>query len=895
MRNSFIRNSFWLSICLSGAIIAGLGAFYLYLSPKLPAVSSLRDIKLQTPLRVLSADGKLIGEFGEKRRYPVSFPDIPEQYIQALLAAEDDKFYSHNGISITGLLRAFSQIASSGQIQSGGSTITMQVARNFFLTRQQTFARKLNEIFLALQIERELSKTEILELYVNVIFLGNRAYGINAAAEIYYGKPLSQLSLAQLAMIAGLPKAPSAFNPIANPDRALIRRNWILKRMLLLDYINQDTYNSSVGEAVTARYHGISLDHNAPYIAEMARQKAVETYGIQAYTDGLIVTTTIDSQLQASAQQAVINGLLKYDARHGYRGAELKWQANFIDPAQTDAQQLSNIDLAPWQAALKNIGSHAGLKPAVVIQVHTKDIKALLSNGEIIDIEWANGISRSRKFRSENARGPRPKKAADVVAVGDVIRVAEKLIPVQVSADDSEDADVSDDTESNTELSNFTAPQVIEPQFISQWHLSQLPLAQAALVSLNPNNGAIQSLIGGFDFNQSHFNRVTQAVRQPGSNFKPFIYTAALENGFSPASIINDAPIVYDDRNLEQVWRPENDGGTFYGPTRLRKALYRSRNLVSIRLLQNTGVRKVISGMDRYGFDKSALPADLSLALGSHAVTPLQIATGYAVFANGGYKISPYVVETINDVNGDHIYQANPATVCHHCQEKSLTDDAVLGDNSQLEQELASELANLELETNPQQSFGLEAGTTSASIETKPEELAIQAEPSNKAERVLDAQVVYLIDSILQDVISKGTGRQARSLNRNDLAGKTGTTNGPRDAWFSGYNQNLVTTTWLGFDQNRLLGRNEYGGSAALPIWIEFMATALKDQPEIPRSQPPGIVTVRIDPNTGERANINTIGAIYESFREANAPEAKLDESSNSSNSSDTNLPEEIF
>lgn len=890
MRNSFIRNSFWLSICLSGAIIAGLGAFYLYLSPKLPAVSSLRDIKLQTPLRILSADGKLIGEFGEKRRYPVSFPDIPEQYIQALLAAEDDKFYSHNGISIPGLMRAFSQIASSGQIQSGGSTITMQVARNFFLTRQQTFARKLNEIFLALQIERELSKTEILELYVNVIFLGNRAYGINAAADVYYGKPLSQLSLAQLAMIAGLPKAPSAFNPIANPDRALIRRNWILKRMLLLNYIDQNAYNSSVSEPVTARYHGISLDHNAPYIAEMARQKTVDIYGIQAYTDGLIVTTTIDSELQASAQEAVVNGLLKYDARHGYRGPELKWKANLIDPEQADALQLTNIDLDPWQAALKNIGSHAGLKPAAVIQVQAKNIKALLSSGEIIDIQWANGISRARKFRSENARGPRPKKASDVVSIGDVIRVAEKLIPIVDATGEA------DDTKPRIDLSDATAPPATEPKYASQWHLSQLPLAQAALVSLNPNNGAIQSLIGGFDFNQSHFNRVTQAVRQPGSNFKPFIYTAALENGFNPASIINDAPIVYDDRNLEQVWRPENDGGTFYGPTRLRKALYRSRNLVSIRLLQNTGVRKVINGMDRYGFDKTALPADLSLALGSHAVTPLQIATGYAVFANGGYKISPYVVETIDDVNGVPIYQANPATVCHHCQEDTATsNDVTLGDNSQLEQELASELANLELETKPQQNFEAEASITTTANKTDPEEFTEQIEPSNRAERVLDARVVYLIDSILQDVITKGTGRQARSLKRNDLAGKTGTTNGPRDAWFSGYNQNLVTTTWLGFDQNRLLGRNEYGGSAALPIWIDFMATALKDQPEVSRSQPQGIVTVRIDPNTGERANINTIGAIYESFREANAPEAKLDENSNVGNSSDANLPEEIF
>lgn len=884
MRNSLVRNSFWLFLCICGAIIAGLGAFYLYLSPKLPAVDSLRHIKLQTPLRVLSADAKLIGEFGEKRRKPVAFDNIPTAYIQALLAAEDDQFYSHNGVSIKGLMRAASQIASSGRIRSGGSTITMQVARNFFLTRQKTFARKLNEIFLALQIERELSKQEILELYVNVIFLGNRAYGISAAADVYYGKPLDQLSLAQLAMIAGLPKAPSAFNPIANPKRALVRRNWILGRMVLLGYIDQPTYDATIQEPVSASYHGISLDHHAPYIAEMARQKAVAVYGPQAYTDGLTVITTVDSQLQETAQKAVVNGLLKYDARHGYRGPELQWQPSLIDPEHSNPSELANLDLAPWQAALKNIKTYAGLKPAVVVQVLDQQAKALLADGQVVEIDWSRGLSQARKFRTENARGRKPKSAAEVVAVGDVIRLKAKTISVVVKA-----AAKTIDGEAANDIPLSTS--------ITQWHMLQIPKAQAALVALNPNNGAIKSLIGGLDFNQSHFNRATQAKRQPGSNFKPFIYTAALENGFTPASIINDAPIVFEDANLERTWRPENDGGKFYGPTRLRQALYRSRNLVSIRVLRNTGVRKAINGMDRYGFDKSSLPADLSLALGSHAITPLQIATGYAVFANGGYKVTPYVVEQMLDANGEVIYQAEPETVCRRCELANAEGDdkapAQIDDQLGLKQALASELAALEQED---QATLPGADNETDGKQNGSEQLLNQdfEPPKNLAQRVLSPQVAYLVDSILLDVITKGTGTAALVLKRRDLAGKTGTTNGPRDAWFSGYNQSLVTTTWLGFDQNLLLGRREYGGSAALPIWIDFMKSALKDTAEIPRRQPPGIVTVRIDPTTGERANINTLGAIYESFRQENAPKV-ISDNNGSAGSNDEDLPEEIF
>lgn len=886
MRNSLLRLTFWLAICGSGAIIAGLAAFYLYLSPKLPSVESLRHVKLQTPLRVYSRDGLLMGEFGEKRRTPVRHQDIPELYTKALLAAEDDQFYSHNGVSIRGLLRAASQIVSSGHIQSGGSTITMQVARNFFLTRQQTFARKFNEILLALQIERELSKDEILELYVNVIFLGNRAYGINAAAEVYYGKPLSELSLAQLAMIAGLPKAPSTFNPIANPERALIRRNWILGRMLSLELIDQKLYDITINEPVTASVHGIKVDYHAPYVAEMARREALEIYGPGAYTDGLRVYTTVDSHLQQRAQEAVIDGLSAYDKRKGYRGPEQQWTASFIDPSATDVSDFNNLDLASWQGALGNIGRYGGLEPAVVVQIFEKQIRALLSNGDIVDIDWEQGLRQARRFKTENSRGPRPKTAADVAAVGDVIRLKENK---------------------------------------GQWSFHQIPKAQAALIALNPKDGAIISMVGGFDFGQSHFNRVTQAKRQPGSNFKPFVYTTALEHGMTPASIINDAPIVFEDANLESTWRPENDGGKFYGPTRLRQALYRSRNLVSIRVLRNIGIRNAIKGMDRFGLEPGLLPKDLSLALGSYALTPLEIVTGYAVFANGGFKVEPYLLDRIIDVNDEAIYAATPATACPRCESLGVEKegleingetkenlDTVAGTASDIETAIEAEqnltatgltqqqdaqepLADAENSLNAE--FASELASELASLaahDTNNPQEDVFVPPANPAERVLTPQVAYLIDSMLQDVIRKGTGTAAKALGRNDLAGKTGTTNGPRDAWFSGYNRELVVTTWLGFDQNLMLGRREYGGSAALPIWIDYMRTALENAPQSKRPQPEGIITVRIDSKTGERANINTIGAIYESFRVENAPELLRDENIGNDNG-DEALPEELF
>lgn len=835
IKKSYITIVLWLLLAgFSGSLLV-LSGLFLYLSPKLPAVESLRQVKLQTPLRIYSNDNKLIGEFGEKRRNPITYSDIPRDYINAILAAEDDQFYSHHGVSIKGLLRATSQLLQTGHIQTGGSTITMQVARNFFLTRKQTFARKFNEILLALQIERELSKEEILELYINKIYLGNRAYGIQAAARVYYGKDIGDLNLAQLAMIAGLPKAPSAYNPIVNPARSLVRRNWILGRMLELDYIDQHTHNEAVNEPITARYHGLNLDLHAPYIAEMARKQAIELFGEAAYTDGYRVYTTVDSRLQKSAQQAVRNGLLTYDKRHGYRGPEQQLES------RSDAVE-DGFDDQHWIETLKSLPNFAGLQAAAVTYIGEKEIEALLANGDIIQIPWQNGLRQARAYISENRLGPKPQQAADLFTEGDIIRVSQ---------------------DSN-----------------GQWHLSQIPTAQAALVALNPENGGIKSLVGGLDFHQSHFNRATQAARQPGSNFKPFIYTTALEHGFTPASLVNDAPIVVDDASLEGTWRPENSGGKFLGPTRLRQALYQSRNLVSIRILRSIGINQTIQNMDRFGFDKSKLPRDLSLALGSYGLTPLEVATGYAIFANGGYRVEAFLVEHIEDLDGETVYEHLPLTVCRDCE--SLAEASTETPESGTDDEPAVE--NLEESSNLEELLATE--------DAEPQEPSLPAAP-----RVVDERIAYIIDSMLRDVIQKGTGRRAKVLGRKDLAGKTGTTNGPTDAWFSGYSPQIVATTWLGFDQNLMLGRREYGGSAALPIWIDFMRTALAGQREISRPQPDGLVTVRIDPKSGKRALPSNPKAIFEVFRSANAPEMEEEIASGHGKTEvpPEALPEELF
>lgn len=819
--------------------VLGLGGFlvvasclYLYLSPKLPSVEELKEIELQIPLRVHSQDLKVIAEFGEKKRSPVSFEEIPQQMIDAFLAAEDDSFFEHKGIVISGLARAAFELITTGSIRSGGSTITMQVARNFFLSKRQEFTRKFNEILLAFRIEEELSKQDILSLYTNKIYMGNRAYGVGAAAQVYYGKTLDQLSLAEVATIAGLPKAPSRYNPLANSERAMQRRNWILGRMLNLGTINQQQYEEASTEIDTASYHGSISELDAAYAAEMVRQEVVNKFGLKAYTEGYTAITTLDSTMQSHAVEALQSGIMAYDERHGYRGAEV-------------------TEIAPedWETTLKSTPTYGGLEPAIVTEVADDHLMILTKEGLSLPLNWVDGLENLRLYKTVNARTAPIESAAAVFKVGDLIRVLRHA---------------------NDRVS-----------------LTQLPEAQAAMVALEPNNGGIKALVGGFDYRQSRFNRVTQATRQPGSNFKPFIYTTALKTGFTPASIINDAPVVFDDIKLEETWRPENDGGKFYGPTRLREALYRSRNLVSIRLLRRMGIDRTLEGLQSFGFDTSDMPLDLSLALGSHALTPLEIARGYAVFANGGYLIEPYILDKVIDRDGNVIYQANPETVCESCE----TDDMGNIINKQAEsqdidlqlEQLLTDLAQESLQQDEQNNWDaiIQALQKTNEVETIP------------AKRVVDSQTAFLIDSMLKDVILRGTGKKAQKLKRSDLAGKTGTTNGPRDAWFSGYSPHLVATAWVGFDDNLLLGRNEYGGSSALPIWIEFMGAALGDKPPIQRPQPNGIVMVKIDAKTGQRVAPNQQG-IFEFFKSGSAPE--LDNSGGSSATDNQNpLPEDLF
>lgn len=800
----FSRFIVWLILFFGSLATLVCAAAFLYLSPNLPSVDVLRDVKLQTPLRVYTRDGELLGEFGEMRRTPVKFEKVPPLFIQAVLAAEDDSFYSHHGVDIKGLVRAATQLLITGRIQTGGSTITMQVAKNYFLTYERTFSRKFNEILLALQIERELDKNQIIELYLNKIFLGNRAYGVEAAAQVYYGKSIDQLNLAQWAMIAGIPKAPSSSNPLANPERARDRRNWILGRMLHLGHIDQTQYATAVRAPVDASYHGSNVALSAGYAAEMARQEMLQRFGGKAYTEGYVVYTTLDSKLQRTAGDAVVKGLLDYDRRHGYRGAERQLTA---------APDGDNRKL--WQQRLREMPTLGGLQAAAVLTVADRSFSAVTAAGESLTVDWDHGLSTARRYIDTDRRGPAPQNAGEVVAVGDVVRVRRR--------DDG------------------------------SWELQQIPAAEATLVSLEADTGAILSLVGGFDFLHSKFNRVTQAERQPGSSFKPFIYTAALEHGFTAATIINDAPIVFQDDQLESVWRPVNDTGRFYGPTRLRQALYKSRNVVSVRLLQRLGIGRAINYVQRFGFERQDLPRNLSLALGSLSATPMQMVKGYAVFANGGYRVEPYLIQRVVDLGGNVLYEASPATVCRNCEP------------------LAAAAAAAAEPTPPPATA--EATDAAAGAAVIPASASVELQSGPRAELIVDRRVAFIMDSILRDVVRRGTAQRAQALNRTDLAGKTGTTNGPTDTWFSGYAGGIVTTAWLGFDQYQQLGRQEYASTAALPIWVDYMKTALAGVPERHFRQPEGLVSLRIDPRTGLRAQPGQPDAIFEYFKAENAPQ----------------------
>ncbi len=730
----------WLVVgTLIGTLIAIPFLYFGYtkISDSLPDIAKLKDIQYQLPLTVFSKDEKLIAQFGEKKRSPILFAETPPQLINAFLAAEDDRFYEHPGVDYQGLMRAALHLLLTGKKSQGGGTITMQVVRNFLLSREKTYIRKIKEIILALKIENILSKQEIFELYLNKIYLGHRAYGVAAAAQIYYGEPLSELSVPQLAMIAGLPKAPSKYNPITNLNRAIVRRNYILKRMAKLNFISPDEMQVYIDFPDDAKLHTQRTDLNAPYIAEMVRQKLIDQYGDDAYKKGLKVYTTIDSKLQKQALLASRNALHVYDERHGYRKVE-------------EQQEFSK---------LKPIGDTL---PAVAETITPNvNIMARIDDTTLIEIPWRN-VQWAKSYISVNKVDAELKIPGDTINLGDIIRVRQ----------------LDDKT----------------------WALTQIPKAEGALVALAADSGGILSLVGGFDFSQSSFNRALQAKRQPGSGFKPILYTTALEQGLTPASIFNDAPVVLNDRELTNEWRPENYSGKFFGPTSLRTALRKSRNLISIRLLREVGIPQVISSAQRFGLTKKQLPNSLSLALGSGSATPLQMARIFSVFANGGFLVKPYFIERITDYHGTVIFQASAEFACENCDHNS------------------------ELKSN---------------------------ENIKLAKRIISKPINFLMNSMLRDVVRRGTAIKAMQLGRKDLAGKTGTTNDQRDAWFNGFASGIAATAWVGFDNSNPLGKKETGGKTALPMWSNFMRAALADRPEKALLPPEGIEQIAIDPATG--------------------------------------------
>ena len=777
-KNSNVSKISLIILCL---FLMSLSSLNIYIDSKLPNEETIRDIELQIPLKVFSSDGKLIGEFGEKRRTALNFDDIPRHYVNAVLAAEDDNFFSHSGVSYKGLIRSLYRILISGRIQGGGSTITMQVAGNYLTSRDVSLYRKVKDIFLAYRLERTYSKEQIFEFYVNRIFFGNRAYGIAAASEVYYGKSLSELNLAQWAMIAALPKAPSSMNPLVNPRRALIRRNWILQRMLDLEFIHPDQFRLAVNSPLTADYFGLVSEVDAPYVAEEVRRYMIQEYGLKAYTDGLQVFTTIDSYYQNQASKAVVQGLEDYDRRHGFRKPEnienLFPDDFFLSSIAIKKSQIERslgqssendadyeIGLTEVFRYLENFSENNGRFIGVVSNLE-KGLEVILKSGELLNVDWKDDLNWARPYISENRRGARPKSYKDILEVGDIIWLQKDEI---------------------TKL----------------YSLTQIPDAQSALISIDPESGSILALVGGYDFFLSKFNRVEQASPLLGSNFKPFLYAAAFSNGFTPSSIINDAPIIFDDAALEEKWRPRNASGKFFGPTRLREGLLQSRNLVSVRLLRELGVEKVRSYSEKFGFEKERLPADLSLSLGTASLNPLSNAAAYSVFANGGKKIEPYLISEITNRSGDILFKR---------------------------------------------------------------ELKVP-------KQVIDPRIAFLINDILKEAATRGTARKVLELQRKDFAGKTGTTNDAESTWFTGYNDYIVTSVWVGFDKPKSLGDREFGSSIALPIWLDYKKEIIDKIPVAMKLPPDGISVIKIDKDTGRLAQDNTESPMFEYFLDENRP-----------------------
>ena len=856
-----------LATALAGltALALLVGGLYLYLAPGLPEIDQLRDAQLQEPLRVYAGGGELLAVYGTKRREPLALADIPRQLRQAFIAAEDDRFYQHPGVDWMGLTRAAINLAMTGEKGQGGSTITMQVARNFFLSREKTYLRKINEIFLALKIERELDKGQILELYLNKIYLGQRAYGVGAAAQVYYGKDVSELTLPEAAMIAGLPKAPSRYNPVSNPTRALQRRNYVLRRMRELGMISETVYESVRLSEVTAGTYASPVDVDAPYVGEVARQDAVERFGEDAYTGGYSVYTTVVADEQRAAGQALREGLLAYEERRGYAGPVAAWDPERLPTADALAERIAELrsgepvpvggrivrDEGPLgpvalDERLAELTAVAGIEPALVIGFGEEGAEP----GSDADND-ADGEEEGRKLARVYRRGGR----IDALPWS----AMEWIVPEE-SGDAEDPPDSPADVLSVGDVIHVTGPD-------EALRLVQVPKVEGALVALDPETGAIRALTGGFSFERSSFNRATQAKRQPGSNFKPFIYSAALAKGYTAATLVNDAPIVFDDPALEDTWRPENYSGRVFGPTRLREGLVYSRNLVSIRVLLDIGIPHAIRYVQRFGFPREQLPADLTLALGSAALTPLQIVRGYAAIANGGFLVEPYLIERIEDGSGRVIHRANPARACPEpCELRQ-----------RLEEEREAQEAATDGADAAEASAGDEAvddGETAEADEAPDGEPGALPELEPRfAEQVIEPRNAYIVRSFLRDVARRGTGRRTRVLGRDDIGGKTGTTDDQLDAWFSGFAGERVATAWVGYDELESLGPKETGARAALPMWIDFMRVALDGVPERWPDLPSGMVTVRIDPETGEYAGPGTENAVFEIFRAENAPE----------------------
>lgn len=769
----------WGLIASAGLILLGLlavGTLYYVVSSKLPDAQTLRNVEMQEPMYVYARDGRLMALFGESRRYPVRISQVPDQVKQAFIAIEDARFYKHHGVDYKGIARAVWLLATTDDKRvPGGSTITQQVARQFFLSSEYSYTRKLAEMLLAIKMERELSKDEIFELYLNKSFFGNRTYGIGAAAEYYYGKPLQQLTLDEIATLAGVPKFPSSGNPISNPERNRIRRDYVLQRMAELKFISPAQASQAQAQPMHATPHERPVEVYAPYVAEMVRQEMIARFGGDVLTKGYHVTTTIDPTLQAAADVAVRQGLRVYDHRHGWN----KVEQHFDLAADEDAAAIA--------ARLRSIPIQAGLVPAIVSATGTDGSATMvLADGSEVILPASTG-----------ARWP-GKSPASLYKRGDVARIR------------------------RGEKEN-------------EWLIDQLPRAQSTLVSLEPETGALRALIGGFSFAGNKFNRATQARRQPGSSFKPFLYAAAFERGFNPASIVLDAPVVFRDRR-GHIWRPQNDSGNFAGPMRLREALVQSRNLVSVRLLDAIGVDYARRYISHFGFDEAQLPPNLSMSLGTASLAPLDVARGYAVFANGGFQIKAWFIDEVKDRSGQVIFKENPATACRGCGQRAG-------------QRAASSVID-----------GFDLGPVAAAkpTETKPAKDAgkpAQAEPvavaadAVLAPRAIDERVAYQLVSMMRDVVQRGTGTAAKVLGRDDVGGKTGSTNDHRDAWFSGFGGNLATTVWVGRDDFRSLGYREYGGKAALPIWIDYMRVALKDVPLAGNDPPEGMIKVSVGAN----------------------------------------------